>query len=116
MLTNLVLGENVIPEFIQADCTPENLADALLPLLADTPERRRQQEAFARLDDLMRIGDEHPSERAARIVGQVMAGVKRDMKKGPCGPSSRIGRHASSSDATHPAMRPSRSRALASPT
>ncbi len=72
VLTNLVLGENVIPEFIQWDCTPEKLADALLPLLSDTPERRRQQEAFQRLDGLMRIGDEMPSERAARIVGEVL--------------------------------------------
>jgi lipid-A-disaccharide synthase len=72
VLTNLVLGENVIPELIQWDCTPENLADALLPLLSDTPQRQRQIEAFGRLDDLMRIGDEAPSERAARIVEGVL--------------------------------------------
>jgi len=72
VLTNLVLGENIIPELIQWDCTPENLADALLPLLSDTPQRQRQIEAFGRLDDLMRIGDEAPSERAARIVEEVL--------------------------------------------
>lgn len=72
VLTNLVLGENVIPELIQWDCTPEKLADALLPLLSDTPERHRQIEAFAKLDDLMKIGDEVPSERAARIVEEVL--------------------------------------------
>ncbi|HST93643.1 MAG TPA: lipid-A-disaccharide synthase [Microvirga sp.] len=73
VLTNLVLGENVIPELIQWDCTPENLAEAVLPLFSDTPERQRQVEAFARLDALMRIGDEAPSERAARVVADVMA-------------------------------------------
>jgi lipid-A-disaccharide synthase len=72
VLTNLVLGENVIPELIQWDCTPEKLADALLPLLSDTAERRRQLEAFSKLDDLMRIGAEAPSERAARIVEEVL--------------------------------------------
>ena len=72
VLTNLVLAENVIPELIQWDCTPEKLADALLPLLGDSPERQRQIEAFRKLDDLMRIGDEAPSERAARIVDEVL--------------------------------------------
>ena len=77
VLTNLVLGENVIPELIQWDCTPEKLADALLPLLSDTPERRRQIDAFGRLDDLMRIGDEVPSERAARVVEDVLGSKER---------------------------------------
>jgi len=80
VLTNLVLGENVIPELIQWDCTPAKLADALLPLFSDTPERRRQVEAFGRMDGLMRIGDEAPSERAARIVAEVL---EAQTKKGP---------------------------------
>jgi lipid-A-disaccharide synthase len=74
VLTNLVLGENVIPELIQWDCTPENLGSALLALMSDTPERRRQLEAFERLDALMQIGAEQPSERAARIVEEVLGG------------------------------------------
>jgi lipid-A-disaccharide synthase len=72
VLTNLVLGENVIPELIQWDCTPEKLAAALLPLLGDTPERQIQLAALQRLDDTMRIGDDTPSERAARIVAEVL--------------------------------------------
>jgi lipid-A-disaccharide synthase len=74
VLTNLVLGENVIPERIQWDCTPENLAASLLPLLDDTVERRKQLDAFERLDGAMRIGDESPSERAARVVADVLRG------------------------------------------
>jgi lipid-A-disaccharide synthase len=71
VLVNLILGENVIPERIQWDCTPEKLTETLLPLLAGTPERRRQLDAFARLDDIMSTGDESPSARAARIVLEV---------------------------------------------
>jgi lipid-A-disaccharide synthase len=68
ILANLVLGENVVPEFMQEDCTVENLTRELLPLLSDTPQRRRQLEAFARLDAAMEIGVAHPSARAAEIV------------------------------------------------
>ncbi|MEA2976902.1 MAG: lipid-A-disaccharide synthase [Alphaproteobacteria bacterium] len=67
ILANLVVGENVVPEFLQT-CTGENLAAALLPLLSDTPERRQQIEAFARLDSIMEIGMAVPSTRAAEIV------------------------------------------------
>ncbi|HEY0438767.1 MAG TPA: lipid-A-disaccharide synthase, partial [Xanthobacteraceae bacterium] len=58
----------VVPEYLQEACTPENLADALLRLLPDTPERTRQVQAFERLDALMQIGSAAPSERAADIV------------------------------------------------
>jgi lipid-A-disaccharide synthase len=68
ILANLVLGENVVPEFLQRDCTPARLADALLPLLSDTPERQRQTQAFARLDTIMEVGSGNPSDRGATIV------------------------------------------------
>jgi lipid-A-disaccharide synthase len=68
ILANLVLGENAVPEFIQDACTAENLAAALAPLFGDTPERRRQLEAFSRLDAIMEIGSTAPAARAADIV------------------------------------------------
>jgi lipid-A-disaccharide synthase len=68
ILANLVIGENVVPELVQEDCTPARLADTLAPLLGDTPERRRQVEAFATLDFIMEIGSRAPATRAADIV------------------------------------------------
>jgi lipid-A-disaccharide synthase len=68
ILANLVLGENAVPQFLQEQCTPDRLADALLPLLSDTPQRRSQVEAFARLDAIMEVGGEAPSAKAAKIV------------------------------------------------
>jgi lipid-A-disaccharide synthase len=68
ILANLILGENVIPEILQEDCTPQRLADALLPLLSDTPQRREQIEAFRRLAEIMAIGASAPSAKAATIV------------------------------------------------
>ena len=72
VLTNLVLGDRTVPEFMQDDCTPENLAAGLRPLLADTPQRRVQADAFHRLEDLMRIDEDSPSARAARIVTEIL--------------------------------------------
>jgi lipid-A-disaccharide synthase len=67
ILANLVLGENIVPELLQHDCTPERLAAALLPLLSDTPEWQRQTDAFRRLDRIMAL-DMQPSIRAAAVV------------------------------------------------
>src|SRR5215468_6028261 len=68
ILTNLLLGENVVPELLQHNCTAEKLAAALLPLFNDTPDRRRQIEAFSRLDAIMEVGSSAPAVRAADIV------------------------------------------------
>jgi lipid-A-disaccharide synthase len=68
ILANLVIGDNVVPEIVQEECTPGRLADALISLIGDTPQRRRQTEAFARLDAIMEIGSRVPAARAADIV------------------------------------------------
>jgi lipid-A-disaccharide synthase len=68
ILANLVIGENVVPEFLQEDCTPAKLALALHDVLSETPLRRRQTEAFAGLDAIMSTGGQPPSARAADIV------------------------------------------------
>jgi lipid-A-disaccharide synthase len=69
VLPNLILGENAIPELIQAECSPERLADALAPLLPDGPARAAQAAALTRLDAAMRLPDgDDPSRSAARIV------------------------------------------------
>jgi lipid-A-disaccharide synthase len=68
ILANLVVGENVVPEFIQQDCTPEKLVPALREILGDSPSRRQQVEAFARIDTIMSTGNQPPGVRAADIV------------------------------------------------
>ena len=55
----------------------EELAEAVLPLLSETPERVRQVAAFLRLQGEMTLeGSEAPSAKAARIVLDV-AGVSK---------------------------------------
>jgi lipid-A-disaccharide synthase len=76
VLPNLILGENVIPERLQQECSPAALAEALAPLLSATPARARQLAAFDRLDGLMATGDETPSERAAAIVAAAIENAR----------------------------------------
>jgi len=79
ILANLVLGENVIPEFLQRDCTPHRLADALVPLLSDTPQRLRQVDAFGGLDRIMAPGATAASAMAAAIVLDMARHGRRDL-------------------------------------
>jgi len=67
ILANLVIGENIVPEFLQENCVPARLAEALIPLL-DGPARRRQLDAFQKLDAVMGIGTMRPSDEAAAAV------------------------------------------------
>jgi lipid-A-disaccharide synthase len=68
ILANLVIGENVVPELLQEDCTPAKLADALAAVVGDTEQRRRQVAGFQRLDQIMKIGGSSPSGKAAGLV------------------------------------------------
>jgi lipid-A-disaccharide synthase len=68
ILANLVVGENVVPEFLQDDCRSERLLPALRDVLGDSALRRKQVEAFARIDSIMSTGNQTPSVRVAEIV------------------------------------------------
>jgi lipid-A-disaccharide synthase len=77
ILANLVIGENVIPEFLQEACTPEKLAAALRDVLGDSDLRRKQLEAFGKNDEIMSTGNQPPSARAADIVLATMWQARR---------------------------------------
>jgi lipid-A-disaccharide synthase len=77
ILANLVIGENVVPEFIQQDCTPEKLLPPLREILSDSPLRQRQLQAFAKIDAIMSTGNQPPSVRAADIVLATMRKSRR---------------------------------------
>src|SRR5260370_11081698 len=68
ILANLVIGENVIPEFLQSDCTPEKLSAALRDVLTDSAPRQRQAEAVSRIKKIMSTGAAPPNVRAADIA------------------------------------------------
>jgi lipid-A-disaccharide synthase len=77
ILANLVIGENVVPELLQEEFTPDLIAESLIPLIHDTPQRRRQLAGFSRLDAVMDLAGEPPSLKAARAV---LAVVERGVR------------------------------------
>ena len=79
ILANLVVGENVVPEFLQEDCTPEKLAQALHEVLGDSPPRSRrtrrsrsQRRHVDRQSDAKRPGRRHRA-------GDDVAGANREL-------------------------------------
>jgi lipid-A-disaccharide synthase len=72
-----VIGENVVPEFLQEDCAPEKLSQALHEVIGDTALRQKQLEGFAKIDAIMSTGNQSPSARAADIVLATMRKARR---------------------------------------
>lgn len=53
-LPNILAGRFVVPEILQDDATPENLAQALVNQLGDKVARQRQEQAFLELHHALR--------------------------------------------------------------
>lgn len=77
ILTNRILGEDVVPEFLQTDCTPEKLAAGLVTAIDDGPVRQRQTEGFRRLRDVLAVDGETPAQRAVQVVLDTLAARRR---------------------------------------
>lgn len=65
-LVNVVAGEEVAPEFVQGALRAASVADALMPLLGETTERRRMLENLARVR--ARLGSSGAASRVAGIA------------------------------------------------
>ncbi|MBG0795817.1 lipid-A-disaccharide synthase [Methylocystis sp. H62] len=68
VLPNLVIGENIVPEFLQEAATPHALAEALRPLLRESAARDAQLAAFKRVRARLLEAGRTPSVRAADII------------------------------------------------
>ena len=72
-LVNLLAGREVVPEFIQEDCTAERVAFGVEALLDSGETREAQRRGFREV--VAALGEAHPgpSERAAKVVLDVIA-------------------------------------------
>lgn len=72
VIVNLILDRPSVREFLQYAAKPAALAEALKPLLRDTPERRRAIADLDELREIMGVGGDRPSLRAARAVLEML--------------------------------------------
>jgi lipid-A-disaccharide synthase len=72
-MPNILAGERLVPELLQDQATPANLAGALLTLVRDTASQRRQVERFHEFHVLLR---RNAAQRAADAVLEVLAGAR----------------------------------------
>ncbi|MGJ0533371.1 MAG: lipid-A-disaccharide synthase [Methylocystis sp.] len=68
VLPNLIIGENIVPEFLQEAATPRALAEALRPLLRESVAREAKLAAFQRVRARLLEAGQTPSARAADII------------------------------------------------
>ena len=64
-MPNILAGERLVPELLQDEANPANLAGALLTLLRDTASQRRQVERFREFHEVLR---QNNAEKAADAV------------------------------------------------
>lgn len=74
-LVNIILDREAIPEFLQQDCRPDVLAEAVSRLIEGPEDRLAQVEALREGLAALRPEGMSPSERAARTVLDIAAGV-----------------------------------------
>ncbi|MBT4965982.1 MAG: lipid-A-disaccharide synthase [Alphaproteobacteria bacterium] len=67
-LTNLILEQDIIPEYLQEDCTAANLVPAVHQILTDTGERQKQTEAAEKVALALGAGGKPPAMRAADAI------------------------------------------------
>lgn len=67
-LSNIILGREIIPEVLQERCIPVNIALYIQGLLNKDSWYEKQIEGFAKVRQLLGMGEQTPSERACEII------------------------------------------------
>lgn len=72
-LTNIILNEDLVPEFLHGNFKAEKIAEAVIKIYEDPAAVEKQREGFERMRQKMTDGvDTKPSQKAARFVLHVL--------------------------------------------
>ncbi len=75
---NIAAGEEIMPECLLERCRPEQVADALAPLLRDPALRRTQAARIRAVAETLSIPGRKPSDIAAEAILNIIGEKKRD--------------------------------------
>lgn len=72
-LSNILLNREVIPEFLQFTCTPENLEKTILKLLdKDSDLYKNQMKGIEEVKKILGVGEQTPSEKASDVIVDII--------------------------------------------
>jgi lipid-A-disaccharide synthase len=73
-MVNLIAGEEVVPELVQQDFTPERVASEVGKIIPDGQPRQKMLDGLRRVKSLLRGtgADGHPADRAAQAVAGLL--------------------------------------------
>jgi lipid-A-disaccharide synthase len=77
VLANIILGDRIVPDFLDPDVTAAILTPELAPYLEDSPKRRAQSAALEKLWQAMALPHGRPAADTAADVVLEVAGHKR---------------------------------------
>ena len=72
VLVNLILDRPSVREYLQEASVPKLLAEALTPLLTETPQRLKALQDLEEMRDLMGVGGASPSARTANAILEML--------------------------------------------
>ncbi len=75
-LANLLAGKEIVPEFVQADATTDNIFEALKKILTDKEHREEIIRELEKIRDTMK--GKTPSARVASIAGEIAGWERND--------------------------------------
>ncbi|MDR1694286.1 MAG: lipid-A-disaccharide synthase [Lactobacillaceae bacterium] len=78
-LSNILLGREIIPELLQERAIPANINKYLKELLNKGDLYERQMEGFARVRELLGMGEQTPSETAGDIILDIIKENKKEV-------------------------------------
>ncbi len=77
-MVNLIAGEEIVPELVQQEFTSEKIVAELGKIIPDGPGREKMLRGLASVRQKLRRpnGDQHPADRAAEIVMEILVSTQ----------------------------------------